>query len=264
MKLKKNTLNIPNGFGSASGIIFKKQIFFIDFEDNSPYSFWEVTYSPSMGYESDTLEKDLLNYTKNLHTTNSIILNHISWRNFLTSGNNIVKKKCCLSGIELDLTKKATSFPRIDFLRIKACKNVPKWIFNLESIPQILIIDYNNSSDLVSLSTDLEKINYNFPNIEIYLEQPFEDFEQYRTTNQFQKYHLIFDGFNYVNKIKENHVKNDDIFNFKIGRNTVDEYEYLISNNYKVIFGNVTSSKIGKEICNKLSDKFANIEFNCI
>lgn len=44
MKLKTNTLNIPSGFGSASGTIFHKQIFFIDFDDKLPYSFWEITY----------------------------------------------------------------------------------------------------------------------------------------------------------------------------------------------------------------------------
>ncbi|MFS9159969.1 hypothetical protein, partial [Streptococcus salivarius] len=59
-------------------------------------------------------------------------------------------------------------------------------------------------------------------------------------------------------------INEGDIFNFKIGRNTVKEYEYLIKNNYNIIFGNVTSSKIGQEICNKLSDRFANVELNCI
>ncbi|SDB41368.1 hypothetical protein SAMN02910293_02037 [Streptococcus henryi] len=264
MKLKTNTLNIPSGFGSASGTIFHKQIFFIDFDDKLPYSFWEITYSPSMGTDSGKLEKNLLKYMASMHTSDPIIINHISWRNFLISKSNVIKKKIRLSGIEFDLTKQTTFIPKVDFLRIKAYKNVPKWIFSLVTMPQILIIDYNNSSDLSNLSKDLAQIQSTFPDIKVYLEQPFESFENCRNRPEFEKCHLIFDSYNYINKIKNNYIDKGDIFNFKIGRNTVKEYEYLIKNNYNIIFGNVTSSKIGQEICNKLSDRFANVELNCI
>lgn len=264
MKFKTNTLNIPNCFGSASGTIFQKQIFFIDFDDKRPYPFWEVTYSPSMGTDSSKLEKSLLKYMDSMHTSNPIIINHISWRNLLISKSNVTKKKILLSGVEIDLTKQITLIPKIDFLRVKADKNVPKWIFNLDTMPQILIIDYNNSSDIGKLSRDVTQIQSQFPDTKVYLEQPFENFENYRNKSEFEKCHLIFDSYNYINRVKNNYIKKDDIFNFKIGRNTVKEYEYLIKNNYNIIFGNVTSSKIGQEICNKLSDRFANVELNCI
>ncbi|MCS4488899.1 hypothetical protein [Streptococcus sciuri] len=264
MKFKTDTLNIPNGFGSASGTIFQKQIFFIDFDDKRPYSFWEVTYSPSMGTDSSKLEKSLLKYMDSMHTSNPIIINHISWRDFLISRRNVTKKKIRLSGIEIDLTKQITLMPKVDFLRIKAYKSAPKWIFKLDTIPQTLIIDYNNSSNLDNLSRDVAQIQSQFPDTKVYLEQPFENFENYRNKSEFEKCHLIFDSHNYINRVKNNDINKDDIFNFKIGRNSVKEYEYLIKNNYNIIFGNVTSSKIGQEICNKLSERFANFELNCI
>lgn len=267
MKIVEEVLHIDGGFASASGNLYSKKILFLDFEEDEPFSNWEVTYSPSMGYSYEEIRQDLFNFIKQPHNyqfRTQLVQSHIDWYHYLKTRK---QERCAtnlvhIKGLEFDLNRKYDGKNKeIDFLRLKAKVHMPNWLPQCHWLPEVIIIDYNNSCDEETLEKDIKAIQTKFPDIQLYIEQPFENLTE---IHRIVGVSYIFDCKDYTQKIEKGLILEGDILNFKIGRNTTKEYEEAFQNGFKVMFGNVNSSEVGYEICDLLSHRFANIEFDVL
>lgn len=264
MKLIEDKINFEKGFGSASGILYTKEIFFLEMD--APLfrsSKWEITYSPSMGATKKEIKQDIVKYIQQncveILSTN-VVKNHIAWIDFISQKKYpSISKKLTYRGIEHGLTTSCSSLPEwADFLRVKAKVNFPEWILNLHNEPKIIVIDYNSSGNETSILEDVTKLKEVFPNSQIYLEQPYSDMTKIDRKLDVQ---YIFDTSNTVNLIQDKVILPCDMMLLKIGRNSPKEYLNAINKGILVGFGNVSSSKRGQEVCSGISELLSTIIF---
>ncbi|AWC27165.1 hypothetical protein [Bacillus cytotoxicus] len=264
MRLIEEKINFEKGFGSASGILYTKDIFFLEmdtliFGSNK----WEITYSPSMGATKEEIKQDIVKYIQQNNVemlSTNVVKNHISWIDFISQKkSSFISKKLTYRGVEHGLTTSCSSLPEwADFLRVKAKVNFPEWILNLNDEPKVLVIDYNSSGNETSILEDVTKLKEAFPNSQIYLEQPYSDMTKIDRKLDVK---YIFDTSNTVNLIQDKVILPCDIILLKIGRNSPKEYLNAINKGIWVGFGNVSSSKRGQEVCSEIAEQLSTIIF---
>lgn len=251
-KIEIQKLNIVNGFKTASEIIYQKDIFIMRLNEQVlEFKMWEVAYSPSMGMTS----KDMHDYLDGKRECPALLANHLEWLKWLKTKyySFETEDKVYLKGPKYNLTTSAIAIPhKSDFIKIKADKNVPLWVFDLESVPKVIVIDYNLSSTFDDVASDVEKITKKFGDITIYIEEPFVDFYKKPRVDGVR---YIYDNEYVLDILKSDYIFDTDVISLKMGRNTPEEYEKARSAKMPVMFTNILTSKLGEDIINSVNNK---------
>lgn len=251
-KIEVQKLEIKNGFKTASEVLYHKDIFVLRLNESVfGYKMWEVAYSPSMGMT----DKDMHDYLEGKRECPALLANHVEWIEWLKTKyySFETEDRVKLHGPKYNLTSSSKIIPDgNDFIKVKAKKNIPEWVFELESIPNIIMIDYNLSSTKKDVKSDVSKLIKKFGNKTIYIEEPYKNF--YNEPRDLDV-RYIYDNENVFDVLKSKHLDENDIISLKMGRNTPKEYEKTRAHNMPVTFTNILTSKLGEDIINAVNNK---------
>ena len=251
-KIEITKLQIKNGFKTASEIIYEKDIFIMRLKQPVfGFKMWEAAYSPSMGMT----DKNMHDYLDGKSECPALLANHIEWLEWLKTKYYSFEtiNKVVLRGPKYNLTTKCQSVPSgSDFIKIKAEKRLPEWVFLLESIPNIIIIDYNLSSSFTEVKEDVDKVREFFGDKLIYIEEPFPN---YYNKERYSNVNYIFDNEFVLDILESKYIQATDIVSLKMGRNTPLEYEKTRIAKVPVTFTNILTSKLGEDIINSVNNK---------
>lgn len=229
-------MNYCRPFKTASGSTAEKDAVVLHFDDHSS---WELTWSPSMGVKPLDLYESMRSGIADKQTE-FFIKSHLHWRQFLEEhSKDKVDLTPWIKAEEVSVGY--TGFRHqdgIDLLRVKCRTTIPEWLYG-RKLPQILVLDFNGSANLMKLNYGLQKLAASNANIHVYLEEPGFIY----LPHSCKQISEIIDRGAYTEQICETAFDSGTVATIKFGRNSVEEYRRLISAEARIAFGAVLCSK---------------------